>query len=212
MSPGGPLAGLRRRWYRRRLQDPAFAFLFEPWDGEEVVALDCETTGLDPARDEILSIAAVAIRGERIRASGALDLLVRPARPSPEAAVLIHHLRAVDVAAGLPPAEAARRVLEFIGPRPLVGYCLHFDLAMLERLVRPLLGVPLPNRRIEVSSLYLAWRRPQLPPGAEIDLGFEAIRRTLDLPPLATHDALDDALLTAMMYLRLQGDWQPRQG
>jgi DNA polymerase-3 subunit epsilon len=203
------LAAVKRRWYRRRLEDPAYTFLFEPYDGDELVSVDCETTGLDTKKDEILSVGAIKIKGDRLLTSQRLDILVRPERPGADATVLIHHLRPVDVAAGLPPAEAARRVLEFIGPRPLVGYYLSFDVAMLNRLIRPLTGVPLPNRQIEVSTLYYEWRRAQLPPGANIDLGFETIRRQLDLPRRAEHDAFNDALLTAMMYLRLKGSWRP---
>ena len=48
-----------------------------------------------------------------------------------------------------------------------------------------------------------------MPPGGNIDLRFETIRQRLDLPRRAAHDAFNDALLTAMMYLRLKGDWRP---
>jgi DNA polymerase-3 subunit epsilon len=102
-----------------------------------------------------------------------------------------------------------RRVLDFVGPRPLVGYFLEFDAAMLERYLRPMLGTGLPNRRVEVSSLYYDWRARQLPAGSNIDLRFETIRRQLDLPRHAAHDAFNDALMTAMMYLRLKGGWRP---
>ena len=131
--------------------------------------------------------------------------------PVPEETILVHHLRPCDVAGAPPVAEAMRRVLDFVGPRPLVGYYLEFDVALLERHVRPLLGIGLPNARIEVSSLYYDWRARQLPAGANIDLRFDTIRRTLDLPPRPAHDALDDALLAAMVYLRLKGGWRPTE-
>jgi len=110
----------------------------------------------------------------------------------------------VDVADGLPWEDAIRRVLDFVGSRPLVGYYIDFDVAMLDKYVRRLIGCPLPNRRVEVSRLYYDWRAPQLPPGSNIDLRFETIRERLNLPRRAEHDAFNDALLAAMMYLRLQ--------
>ena len=70
-------------------------------------------------------------------------------------------------------------------------------------------GSALPNAGIEVSRLYYDWRAPQVPPGGNIDLRFETIRQRLDLPRRAAHDAFNDALLTAMMYLRLRGGWKP---
>lgn len=201
---------LKRAWWQRRLADPAYAFLGEAYAGDELVSIDCETTGLDVKNDQILSVGAIKVKGDTILTSQRLDFLVKPAQPVSERTILIHHIRPVDLEAAVPVDEAVRRVLEFIGPRPLVGYFLEFDVGMLNKHVRPLLGVPLPNPQIEVSRLYYDWRAAQVPPGGNIDLRFETIRQRLDLPRRAVHDAFNDALLTAMMYLRLSGGWKPR--
>ena len=198
------LGVLRRRWWRRRLKDPAYAFLAEPDPGGELVSLDCETTSLEVASAELLSIAAIRIQGDRILTSEALDLLVRPVARPGDAGILIHRLRSADVALGLPPDEAIERLLRFVGGRTLVGYYLEFDLGVINRYLRPKLGVPLPNRRIEVSALYYDRKTKRLP-GSNVDLRFQAIRADLDLPDLPEHDAFNDALLAAMMYLRLTG-------
>jgi DNA polymerase III subunit epsilon len=198
------LGGLRRRWWRRRLKDPAYAFLGEPDPAGELVSLDCETTSLRVASAELLSIAAIRIRGDRILTSEALDLLVRPVARPGDAGILIHRLRPLDVEGGLPPDDAIERLLRFVGGRTLVGYYLEFDVGVLDRYLRPKLGVPLPNRRIEVSALYYDRKTRRLP-GSHVDLGFQAIRADLDLPDLPEHDAFNDALMAAMMYLRLAG-------
>lgn len=204
------LDALKRAWYRRRLKDPAFAHLLEDYDGDELVSIDCETTGLDVRTDQILSVGAIKVKGERILTSQRLDFLVKPREPVSERTILIHHIRPVDLKHALPIEEAMRRVLEFIGPRPLIGYYLEFDVGMLNKYIQPLIGIPLPNRRIEVSGLYYDWLAPRLHPGSHIDLRFEVIREQLDLPRRAAHDAFNDALLTAMMYLRLKGGWRPK--
>ena len=201
---------LKRAWWQRRLADPAYAFLGEAYAGDELVSIDCETTGLDVKTDQILSVGAIKVKGDTILTSQRLDFLVKPAHPVSERTILIHHIRPVDLETAVPVDEAIRRVLEFVGPRPLLGYFLEFDVGMLNRQVRPLLGVPLPNPQIEVSRLYYDWRAAQVPPGGNIDLRFETIRQRLDLPRRAVHDAFNDALLTAMMYLRLSGGWKPR--
>jgi DNA polymerase-3 subunit epsilon len=200
---------LKRAWWRRQLKDPAFAFLGEPYQGDELVSIDCETTGLDVKRDQILSVGAIKVRGDAILTSQRLDFLVRPKEPVSERTILIHHIRPVDLDGAVPVDEAIKRVLDFIGPRPLVGYFLEFDVGMLNKHVRSLIGVGLPNSQIEVSRLYYDWRARQVPPGGNIDLRFETIRQRLDLPRRAAHDAFNDALLTAMMYLRLRGGWRP---
>lgn len=204
------LEAVKRAWYGRRLKDPAYAYLCEPYDGDELVSIDCETTGLDVKKDQILSIGAIKIKGDTILTSQRLDFLVRPLYPVSERTILIHHIRPIDIADAVPVEEAMRRVLDFVGNRPLVGYFLEFDVAMLNKHIRPMLGIPLPNKQIEVSRLYYDWRAKQLPAGSNIDLTFETIRQRLDLPRRAAHDAFNDALLAAMMYLRLKGGWKPK--
>jgi DNA polymerase-3 subunit epsilon len=197
------LQRLRRQWLRRRLKDEAYAFLFDPEPPGELVCIDCETTTLDIRRAELLAVAALRIHGDRIRTSERLELVVRPEGPPGEGGVLIHQLRPIDIERGVPVDRAIDQVLRFIGSRPLVGYYLEFDVAVLNRYVRPKIGIPLPNRQIEVSALYYDRKQKRLPPGSHIDLRFSTIRADLDLPEHAEHDAFNDALLAAMMYLRL---------
>lgn len=204
------LATVKRAWWRRQLKDHRFAFLFEPAPTDEAVSIDCETTSLDVATAEILSVGAVRVKGDALLTSERLEVLLRPEGLLNEATVTIHQLRATDLARGLPWEEAIGAVLRFVGPRPLLGYFLEFDVAMLNKYVRRLIGCPLPNRQIEVSRLYYDWRAQQLPPGSNVDLRFESIRERLDLPRRAAHDAVNDAILAAMVYLRLKGGWRPR--
>ncbi len=193
---------------RERLRDPAYAFLFEPEDCAEAVVFDTETTGLSRRHSDIISLAAIRIRGNRLLLSQRLELLVRPSAAIEHAAVAVHGLRPMDVAGGLPAREAVGRFLRFIGTRPLVGYYLEFDIAMVNRVTRPWLGVSLPNRAIEVSALYYdrvmrdRSTREALYTGT-VDLSFTRILADLDLPALPAHDALNDALMTGLIYLKL---------
>src|SRR5918995_4773859 len=100
------LQRLRRRWLRRRLKDEAYAFLFDPEPPGEVVGIDCETTTLDIRRAELLSVAAIRIRGDRILTSERLELVVRPEGRPGERGVLIHQLRPIDIARGVPAGPA----------------------------------------------------------------------------------------------------------
>ena len=202
-------ARLRRQWMLYHLGEPEFAFMFEPPPPGEWVALDCETTGLNPRSDEIVSIGAVRIVGERILTSERLELLVRPEKGVTADSVRIHRLRERDLAGGIPRDEAMRRLMHFIGSRPLVGYYLEFDVAMIERVLRPWLGIGLPNERIEVSALYYDYKFRQLPPyqqqaNAEIDLRFSTLMRDLQLPEREAHDALNDAVMAALAFVKLR--------
>ncbi len=204
----GWLVSLRRRWMLYHLADAHFAFMFDPAPVGEWVALDCETTGLDPRQDKIVSIAALRIVGNRLLTSERLELLVRPDRGLTGDNVRVHRLRESDVAKGLAPEQAMRRLLDFIGSRPLVGYFLEFDVAMLNREIWPMLGVRLPQRKIEVSAMYYDFKNRQLPPaqrGGDIDLRFATLMKDLDLPLRDAHDALNDAVMAGLAFVKLRG-------
>ena len=196
---------LWRLFYRASLANHAYKFLFRPGPADEAVSLDCETTGLDPRVDDVISVAAVGIRGNRILLSERFEATVRPedARPSSEA-IKIHRLRERDVAGAEPMRRVLPELLRFIGGRPLVGYYIDFDVRMLDKYALSLLQTKLPNPQIEVSSLYYDRKYGDAPPGTGFDLRFASILRDLGIPPLEQHDALNDAVMAAMIYLALR--------
>ncbi|GAB3441741.1 3'-5' exonuclease [Insolitispirillum peregrinum] len=200
------LQSLLRGLNRRRLKDPSYEFLFDDPHPDEVVCFDTETSGLDPKKAEILSLAAVRIRGNRVLTSQRLNMVFKPQKAIDQESIKVHRLRHVDVANGLDIYEGLDRFLRFVGNRPLVGYFLEFDVAMVNRVVKPWLGIGLPNRCTEVSALYYDYRvrgRDGVYTG-NIDLRFDTIMSELKLPVLPAHDALNDAIMTALMYVKLQ--------
>ncbi len=194
---------LMAHWYRSRLKRAEYASLFDTPPPNEWVAVDCETTGLDRQRDEIISIGAVLIRGNQIMTSQRLELFIRPTVHVAAESIRIHRLRSMDVANGLEPQVAIQQFLDFVGNRPLVGYYLEFDVAMLNRLVRPFLGIPLPQRQIEVSGMYHDYKYAQQV-GSNVDLHFHTMMKHLNLPEREEHDAFNDALMAAMMFIKLR--------
>jgi len=150
---------LRRWWLIYHLGEPEFAPMFDPPPHDEWVALDCETTGLNTRSDEIISVGAVRIVGDRIMTSERLELLIRPEKGVSADSVRIHRLRERDLEGGLPKDEAMRRLMRFIGSRPLVGYYLEFDVAMLNRAIVPILGLGLPQHRWRVSHVDASGQR-----------------------------------------------------
>lgn len=203
------LRHLHQRWRQRALQGSQWQQLLAPPPPGEWVALDCETTGLNPRSDDIIAIGAVRIAGNRILTSQRLELLVRPSRTLPPESIRVHRLRQQDVAHGLEPVDAMHQLLHFIGPRPLVGYYLAFDVAMINRCLKATLGITLPQEKIEISALYYDWRFRQLPPyqqhdQADIDLRFATIMKELNLPTREAHNALNDAVMAALAFIKLR--------
>lgn len=200
---------LRRWWLRYHMGLPELAFILDPAPDNEWVSVDCETTGLNVGKDEIVSIGAVRIVGDRILSSERLELIVRPEKGISAQSILIHQLRAKDVAQGMPAEEAVKKLLHFIGSRPLVGYYLEFDVAMLDKVLFPMLGWGLPQPKIEVSAMYhslkmrqLTAQQRQAPP--EIDLRLATMMKDLDLPMRDAHNPVNDAVMAAMAFIKLR--------
>ena len=191
----------------QHLADTRYRFMWDTPPPDEWVALDCETTGLNTRSDEIIAISAVRIQGDRILTSQRLELLVRPEGAVPADSIRVHRLRGQDVAGGLPAQEAVQQLLHFIGSRPLVGYYLEFDVAMLNRVLFPMLGVRLPQPQIEVSALYYDYKFRQLDAHQKdrsIDLRFATLMHDLDLPEREAHNALNDAVMAALAFTKLR--------
>lgn len=197
-----------REWLLFHLADQNYRFMFEPPPENEWVVLDCETTGLNPAKDEIISIGAVRIKGSRLLTSERLELIIKPERKISTDSIKVHRLRELDVAHGLEPEVAMGKLMHFIGSRPIVGYYLEFDISMINKVIWRMLGMGLPQPKIEVSSMFYDYKNRQLPVphqgGTQIDLRFNSMMQDLDLPSREAHDALNDAVMTGMAFIKLR--------
>lgn len=188
---------------RKQLTDPHYDFLFDEVPGEWV-SFDCETTGLDVKEAEILSIGAVKIRGGKVLASESFYVLVKPENPMKAANISVHGLRPKDLSDGIPVGEAVKQFLEFAGGRGLVGYYLEYDTAMINKFMKPMLGIKLPNRQTDVADLFRRWQNRQNAQEDYVDLRMDSMFKKLKLPDLPRHNALNDAINTALMYLLLK--------
>jgi DNA polymerase-3 subunit epsilon len=195
---------IKRLFHQASIGDQSYRFMFKSGPADEVVAIDCETTGLNVRTDDIITIAAIKIRGDRILTSERFEVVVRPDANMQVEAIKVHHQRHIDVAQGSLIWKALPRFLHFVGGRPLVGYYVDFDIAMLDRYILGLIGIELPNPRIEVSKLYYERKYGDAPANTVVDLSFAAMLKDLGIPPLPQHDAFNDALMTAMMYVVLR--------
>jgi DNA polymerase-3 subunit epsilon len=194
---------LTNSFYKKRLKDRRFEFLFDTPLEDEFVVFDTETTGLNPKTDEILSIGALKIKNNKIITSQKFEIFLKPSKDINEESIKIHQIRNIDLQNGFEPQIAIENFLHFIGSRTLVGYYLEFDVAMINKYLKPLLGIKLPNRQIEVSGIYHDKKIKLIPDGI-IDLRFDSIMKDLGLPIFGKHDAINDAIMTAMMYVKLK--------
>ena len=194
---------LKKKWNLKNLKDERFRFLFEGQHTDEIVVFDCETTGLNPKMDDIISIGAVKIKGNKVLTDEAIHIYIDQDKEIDHKSIAIHQIRNCDLYGAIPLKEAIEKFLYYIGNRPLAGYYLEFDVAMVNKYIKTMYGITLPNKQEEVSSIYYDKKIRTIPQG-NIDLRFDTILEDLDLPRLHAHDALNDAIMTALIYLKLK--------
>lgn len=104
------------------------------------VALDLEATGMDPERDEIIEIAAIKFRDERVL--DRWESLIRPRGTIPFNITTLTGIGAKDVRRSPDIATVMPSLRDFVRNHPIVGQSPEFDLQMLAgsglRLQNPL--------------------------------------------------------------------------
>ena len=161
---------------------------------EEVwVAIDLETTGLDPASDAIIEVGAVKFRGENTLDT--FQTLVNPRRRLPRQITALTGIQQRDVAAA-PPFDRVRDALaDFIGDAPLIAQNATFDLGFLREN-----GMPLPNPVVDTYDLAYVMR-PDL-----TSYSLERMTERLGVAHNDAHRALADATAAKNIFLTLLED------
>ena len=96
-----------------------------------IVALDIETTGLNPQIDEIIEIGAVRFNGHRIEDKW--HTLVSPKKPIPPFITQLTGITNEMVHNATPLSDALQTIADFVGDSPIVGHNIAFDLSFLQR-------------------------------------------------------------------------------
>jgi DNA polymerase-3 subunit epsilon/ATP-dependent DNA helicase DinG len=155
-----------------------------------LVALDIETTGLEPERDAILEIGAIKFKGERVE--GEFSTLLNPGR---KISTFITQLTGITDAMVVN-APRLNTVLpdleEFVGDAPVIGHNVKFDLSFLR--ARKTLKYNDALDTYDLASVLL-------PTAGRYNLGALAKELGVILP--ATHRALDDCRVTVAVYRAL---------
>ena len=188
-------AWLERVWRRRRVDAPPAT---ERW-----LVLDVETTGLEVRRDQLLAIAAVALRVDwstrrlSLQPADSLALTVRPTQVSDKANVLLHGIGVGAQRQGLDPAAAMQTFDHWARGARLVAFHAGFDRSLLERYAREHLGRPLEHEWLDIAHLCTV-TLPQVQARA-LDDWLAHLRITC----LARHEATADVMAECELLQRI---------
>ena len=171
------------------------------WRSAELVALDFETTGLDLDRDEVISFGLVPILGGRIDLSGQLYQEVVPAVEPSRSSIPIHHLRAQDLATAPAMQEVADAFRGALSGRFILAWAAEVEIAFLRKVFGG--GRRAWRKRtIDVRTLIVAVERLSDDTGRGPGYyALSAAATRFGVPVEQTHHALDDAFMTAELFL-----------
>lgn len=162
------------------------------------VVLDTETSGLDPQRDRLLAIGAVAVDGQGIRLGDSFEAVVQTEGVGTPDNVVVHGIGHEAQRGGMPVAAALRAFHAYLDGAPCVGFHSAFDRAVLARaFAQAGAGAP-PSQWLDLEPLAAS-------------LASVSGRRSLDdwltvyaIDVSARHNAAGDALAAAELLLRLR--------
>ena len=192
---------LRRERDRRRCADSPYAWLFQPYMGEELVALACTATPTQSS--PVISVAAVVLSHQQVHTSRAFVITLGSAK-QPESATLRRHHLLCEAGEILPPnSDNLSALVEFIGNRPIVGWQLEQSIGALNALLSKRLNFALPNAQVDVAKLHQRQLR-RLHPEVEAPSSFAQALACWQVPVTGMQSVLGEATASALLYMRLQ--------
>lgn len=195
---------LRRESDRRRHAHSPFGWLFQPYMGEEMVALACHQGAGD-----VVTLASLPFTRQRLKISEARVVTLLPAAnadndSSLSAATQRQHGLLHSPQTSLVCDEKSLETLVCeLGNRPLIGWSLPGQLRTFNKALHTHLGFTLPNAQIDLARDYhrmLRRRQPHLE--APKQLSKAARHWKISLPDFSS--VLDQAMASALLYLKLQ--------
>jgi DNA polymerase III epsilon subunit family exonuclease len=160
-------------------------------EGKDFVAVDLETTGINPKKDEIIEVGAYKfnIKGKKEK----YRKLVNPKRRIPKEVTDLTGITQKMVANKPSFSEIKEKLITFIGDSIILGWNLSFDLAFLERK-----GIKLKNQAydvLKISKIIL--------PKKKRNFKLFKIAKELGIKVKKCHRALPDAKILKEVFLKI---------
>lgn len=179
------------------------------------VVFDTELTGLGRRSGEIISIGAVRINDLQIELGETFYQHVKPQKTGHTEATLIHRITPEQLKQAPEIGEVIPQFVEFLGTSLIVGHCIGIDMDFLNKACRKLLGGTLKTPTFDTMQLARGYQR--MVHGHYYDHGaiqgsynLSELSHKFHLPLFDAHNALEDAMQTAYLFLFLAKKFHSR--
>jgi DNA polymerase-3 subunit epsilon len=176
-----------------------------PWREAEFASLDFETTGLDRERDAVVSFGVVPVRSGRVVVGESVHELVVPEVPSSPESMRIHGILPRDLADAHPFEVAGEVLSRALGGRVLLAWFASVEIGFLARLYggRRRSWV---RRTIDVRQMAIELEHMD----RDVRQSLSSAAERYGVPVANPHEALDDAMVTAQLFLVLASRLEER--
>jgi DNA polymerase III subunit epsilon len=174
----------------------------------DFVVIDTELTGMDHARDEIVSIGAVRIRNLAIEPTTAFHTLVHPEGAMPKKSTLVPWITPGEVIGAPRLNEVLPHLIEYCEGSLIVGHHVGLDMSFINRSLREFFGGNLRTPCLDTMRLAKMydeelWVNYYDQFNLNVSYNLRELALRYGLPCFPEHDALQDALQTAYLFLFL---------
>ena len=174
-----------------------------PIEHVRFVALDSETTGLNPRKDRIVTIGAIAVVNHEILIEDSFEALLKVEYNS--SAVTVHGVTREESLVGLDEPAALTQFLEYLGDGVIVGHHVGHDVETFNAGCERHFGFRLQNLSLDTMALTLHLERDGAFAGRDPiqEFSLDALCTLFDIIPHDRHTAPGDAFMTALVFQRL---------
>lgn len=167
----------------------------------EFLSLDFETTGLDVNNDVILSMGYTLIRHNKIVLAESEHQLIKINRDIPKETVVIHQITDDRAKTGIHLHHAIEKLFKAMAGRVVLVHYANIEKNFLNAACQRLYGHPLPMLLVDtmvIANKHFTRTHGHFNPQ---QLRLFNLRQHYDLPRYKAHNALEDALATAELFL-----------
>ena len=174
----------------------------------EMVVFDTELTGLNVKKDEIVAIGGVKIRNLQIQCNETFYALVKPDEHFHTPSTMVHRITPQELDRAEKLEDILPRFLDFCGDAIHIGHYHRLDLEFFNAASKRLLGGLIRTPYLDTMRLAMAYNEAKH--GRYYDHSnihgaytLDALSKEFNLPVFTAHNALQDSLQAAYLFLFL---------
>lgn len=162
------------------------------------VAFSLETTGLNPRKDVILSIGAIAIINEQVIVGDMFEIAIPQYKYLHDNGIQ-HEFGLESKQPKLAEPAAIENFVKFIDNAVLVGHRTYFDVEMINEILEKLGCGRLKNEALDIEIMY-----KKLHDISDKNFALDELANQYKLPVTEHVSSSDDAYNIALMFLKLK--------